>query len=114
MQIGELVKRTGCSRDTIRFYERLGLFRGLPIARADNRYKNYDVSVVERVQLIKCAKALGFTLNELGTLVHAWEKNRLSRTEKVRLFKDKIKQVDSKVAEMLQVKKYLQTKLATL
>jgi DNA-binding transcriptional MerR regulator len=114
MHIGELAKRTECSRDTIRFYERLGLFDDLPITRSDNRYKHYDASVVERVQLIKCAKALGFTLNELGKLVHAWEKNRLSRKEKVCIFQEKIKQVDHKMAEMLQVKKYLQSKLSSL
>jgi DNA-binding transcriptional MerR regulator len=114
MRIGELAKRTGCSRDTLRFYERLGLFQGLAIARAGNRYRQDDPAAVDRVQLIKCAKALGFTLRELGRLVHAWERNRLSRTEKIRLFRDKIRQVDDKVAEMRRVKKYLQTKLATL
>ena len=114
MRIGELASKTGCSRDTIRFYERTGLFQGIPIVRSDNNYKHYDSALAERVLLIKCAKTLGFTLTEFEKLVHAWENEQLSRTEKIQLFKDKIGHLEHKIAEMPQTKEYLLTKLATL
>ena len=114
MRIGELAVKTGCSRDTIRFYERTGLFQGIPIVRSDNKYKRYDNALVDRVLLIKCAKTLGFTLSEIEKLVHAWETNQLSRAEKIQIAQDKIGQLENKIAEMLQMKEYLRTKLETL
>jgi MerR family Zn(II)-responsive transcriptional regulator of zntA len=114
MRIGELAVKTGCTRDTIRFYERTGLFQGIPIVRSDNNYKHYDNALVDRVLLIKCAKTLGFTLTEFEKLVHAWENDQLSRAEKTQLFNDKIGLLEHKISEMLQTKKYLQTKLETL
>ena len=114
MRIGELATKTGCSRDTLRFYERSGLFQGIPIARSGNNYKHYDHALIDRVLLIKRAKTLGFTLTELEKLVHAWESDQLSRTEKIQIFKDKIGHIENKIAEMLQTKEYLVSKLATL
>ncbi|WP_257588478.1 MerR family DNA-binding transcriptional regulator [Leptospira sp. id769339] len=45
MLIGEIVKKTGISRDTIRFYEKEGLFRNCLIIRRDNNYKEYSSDV---------------------------------------------------------------------
>lgn len=99
MLIGELVSRTGCSRDTIRFYEKVGLI---------------EDQMVDRVLLIKQAKLLGFTLAEIKGLVVAWETNTLSLKEKVNIFQDKIALVDQRIGELKQVKQYLQRKLRGL
>lgn len=114
MLIGELVKRTGCSRDTIRFYEKVGLVEGKSGRGATNNYKNYDEQMVDRVLLIKQAKLLGFTLAEIKGLVAAWEANTLSVKEKAKIFQDKIVLVDQRITELKQVRKYLQSKLGKL
>ncbi|MGH8673564.1 MAG: MerR family transcriptional regulator, partial [Burkholderiales bacterium] len=85
MLIGELANRTGCTRDTIRFYEKIGLLEGRADARSGNRYKRYDGGLVDRILLIKQAKLLGLTLAEIRQLMQAWEKNLLSRQDKIRI-----------------------------
>ena len=114
MLIGELAKRTAVSRDTLRFYERLGLLEGARGRGASNNYRRYDEAMVERVQLVKQAKLLGFTLSEIARLVAAWEANTLSREEKTAIFTDKIALVDRRIAELGKVRDYLQTKLKAL
>jgi MerR family Zn(II)-responsive transcriptional regulator of zntA len=114
MLIGELAKKTGCSRDTLRFYEKIGLIKGQARPWARNNYKHYDDALVEHILLIKCAKSLGFTLAEIKKLIVAWESNRLSMQEKRRIIQDKIGSIESKLDELRQVRSYLKAKLRKL
>lgn len=47
MTIGELTVRTGCTTETIRFYEGEGLPQ--PLLRAANTYREYGVHHLDRV-----------------------------------------------------------------
>lgn len=114
MLIGELAKRTGVSRDTLRFYGRLGLLAGAPARASSNNYRRYDPAMVERVLLVRQAKLLGFTLKEIARLVADWESGKLSDKEKVGIFTDKIALVDRRIAELRQVRGYLGAKLRAL
>lgn len=67
IQIGELSRRTGCNIETIRYYERIAL---LPApARSAGRYRVYDTADVRRLAFIRPARELGFTLDQVRTLL---------------------------------------------
>ncbi len=68
MLIGELPKRSGLSRDTIRYYERLLLIT-VKDRRPGSHYKNYGQAILEHLQQIQQLKGLGFTLNEVRRLL---------------------------------------------
>ena len=72
MLIGELVERSGLTRDTIRFYEKKGLINLDRKSRRDNNYKEYSQQILEKVMLIQKLKDLGFTLNEISTFFELW------------------------------------------
>lgn len=63
MLIGELEKASGLSRDTIRFYERIGLI-SRPTRRA-NGYREYCQHTVAELRFIRRARALGFALDDI-------------------------------------------------
>src|SRR5580765_3778068 len=66
-QIGELATRTGVSIEALRYYERLKL---LPRARrSSGGFRLFTAEHIERVQFIKQAQDLGFTLAEMRELV---------------------------------------------
>lgn len=68
MQIGELSKKSGVPKDTIRFYEQLGLLQ--PAMRnAQSRYRYYTNEAIHQLNLIGDLKELGFTLSEIGKIV---------------------------------------------
>ncbi|HDR9128272.1 TPA: MerR family DNA-binding transcriptional regulator, partial [Burkholderia vietnamiensis] len=48
MRIGELCKRAGVSRDTVRYYERMGLLYKATQGNATNTYKHYSELSLQR------------------------------------------------------------------
>lgn len=69
MLIGELAKRSGFSRDTIRYYEKIELIVLSKKSRREHNYKDYPVEVLHRLLAIKKYKDLGFTLEEIRELL---------------------------------------------
>ncbi len=67
MQIGEVAERTGLSLRTIRYYEEVGL--AVPSARSQGGFRLYTEPDVERLELIKRMKPLGFQLEEKRDLL---------------------------------------------
>ncbi len=63
MRIGELAKTAGVTPDTIRYYEREGL---LPAPeRTPSGYRDYGPGVLDDLQFIKKAQALGLKLSDV-------------------------------------------------
>lgn len=65
MRIGELARKSGLSRDTIRFYERQGLIASRPEPGASNSYRDYPDEVVLTLDMIAEARAAGMTLTDV-------------------------------------------------
>jgi MerR family transcriptional regulator, copper efflux regulator len=108
MLINELAKRTGVSIPTLRYYENYGLFEGLTDeAVQTNNYKQYDESLIGKIDWIREAKKAGFTLAEIKKLLFSWYNNRLSVAKKIEIVKDKIDEIDGKINQLKEVKKYL-------
>jgi MerR family Zn(II)-responsive transcriptional regulator of zntA len=114
MLIGEFAKASGLTRDTIRFYEKIGLISASETRRGSNRYKYYDQALLERMELVGKAKLLGFTLPEIGKLIRDWEGNRLSASQKRVIITDKIGVIDERLRELRKVRQYLEEKLSCL
>lgn len=67
--IGVLARSAGVSVETVRYYERRGL-----IEQPDSDgfgYRQYTDDDVQRLQLVRRAKGLGFTLTEIRELLGA-------------------------------------------
>lgn len=108
MLINELSKRTGLSIHTLRYYENYGLFNGITDEKVKtNNYKQYDENLVEKIELIKEAKEIGFTLSEIKTLLENWYSKKLSVEKKVEVLELKIKEIDGKIKQLKQVRKFL-------
>jgi DNA-binding transcriptional MerR regulator len=55
------------ARDTIRYYERLGPLPGAP--RSTGRQRRFGNEHEQRLRFIRCARALGFGLEAIGSLL---------------------------------------------
>lgn len=67
LRIGALAKQAGVGIDTVRYYERRRLIASPP--RQPSGYRVYPADTAQRLRFIQRAKALGFTLNEIGELL---------------------------------------------
>ena len=67
LMIGDLARRTGTKVNTVRFYEDIGL---LPRpARLESGRRTYQESDVRRLSFIRHGRALGFSIEELRSLM---------------------------------------------
>ena len=107
MLIGELSKKTGFSRDTIRYYEKLGLLRRPDRAGHFNNYKNYTEAELKRLLAIRQIKAYGFTLKETHGMLVLFEEGVLEPERGNRYIQRKITLIDNKIKELQRVKKRL-------
>ncbi len=112
MLINELSKLTGVSIHTLRYYENYGLITGMSDDSVkSNNYKQYDELVAEKVEWIVQAKKAGFTLSEIKKSLNDWFSNKLSASEKIEIVQNKIRDVDTKIRELKQVRNFLVSSL---
>ncbi|MDQ8935624.1 MerR family transcriptional regulator [Acinetobacter rudis] len=98
MNIGELAKKCEVSTDTIRYYEKEGLMHS--VLRQDNGYRLYSEIDVARLQFIRTAKKLGFTLSEIRLFLPEIQGGQFYKGDLESKLKQKIIQIDKKVNDL--------------
>lgn len=78
---GTLAQRAGVNKQTIRYYERIGLIEAAP--RNESGYRLYTEAAVDRLRFIQSAKDLGFQLAEIQELL-SLRIDRRSNCDRVR------------------------------
>ena len=106
---GALGKLAGVSADTLRHYERKGVL-ARP-RRGSNGYREYPAEALERVQLIRRALAVGFTLDELAGILKVRDRGDSPCEEVRKLAAIKLQEVDIRLKELRQLRDQLRTTL---
>lgn len=107
MQIGELSARAAVSKDTIRYYEKLGLLRAAS-QNPWNRYKRFGPASLTRLAHIKALQAIGFSLAEIHALL-VRDAGQHPCAELPATLAEKITRIDEQVSALLAVKALLQS-----
>jgi MerR family mercuric resistance operon transcriptional regulator len=66
MTIARAAKAAGVGVETVRYYERRGLVQQ---PASDGGYRRYGAEQIDRIRFVKRAQALGFTLEEVESLL---------------------------------------------
>jgi DNA-binding transcriptional MerR regulator len=110
LSIGEVASKARLTRDTIRYYERLGL---LPKPRRTPAgYRQYDESILTRLTLIRNAQRFGFSLRETAAFVHVRETGGKPCHDVRRAAERMLAAVDREIAELIATRKRMETTLA--
>lgn len=110
LKIGEVSRLSGVGVEALRFYERSGLL-GRP-GRTTSGYRMYDPEVLERLDFIKRAQVLGFSLDEIKQVIaekHAGQSPCVEVREIVRL---RLRELDERMLEMKRYRRELAAALA--
>ena len=101
-RIGELAKRAGISTDTIRYYERLGLLEAP--RRTASGYRLDTDADLGRLQFIRRAKRLGFSLSDIRGLVEFAAEGQCAplRRQVTDLLALKIAECETQLAELAE------------
>ena len=97
MRIGELAAQAGMTRDTIRFYESIGLVAGRRLA---NGYRDFPPETVPWLHYVRTAQALGFSLAEIARIGEQLRDAPDQAAALSALFEEKIQAIDVRMAEL--------------
>ena len=109
MKIGEIAKRTGFSRDTLRYYEKLGLIQLSKQNRSENNYRIYDDTVLKKLMMIRKMKNSGFTLNEIKLLFRMDELDMIRCSSVEEMVQAKLDKIEQQILALQKKKKRLNT-----
>jgi Hg(II)-responsive transcriptional regulator len=105
MTIGEVAERAGVNVQTVRYYERRGLLPEPP--RSGSGYRQYEPEAVARIQFIKRAQLLGFSLVEITELLSLRIKAGSNCDEVQRKAEAKRREIDEKIVALDEMKRSL-------
>ena len=103
MTISRLAASADVNVETVRYYQRIGLLPEPP--RPLGGIRHYGASEVARLQFIRRAKAMGFTLGEITGLLEIRGKRSCERTRK--LTEHKLADVRQRIVELQQLERDL-------
>lgn len=105
-KIGEISEMYDMSRDSLMYYEKLGIIKP---TRDDNGYRLYSVSDIWRLNLIKELKSLGFSFK----MIKEYLENRdLSSTNK--LLNNGITLLDDQILKLLKQKENMRKRMESI
>lgn len=107
MKIGEIAKQSGFSKDTLRYYEKIGLIQLSKANRSEHNYRIYDDSSLQELKLIRQLKNTGFTLNEIKDLKRMGELNMISCGTVGPFVKNKLAKIEEQLANLQEQKQKL-------
>jgi DNA-binding transcriptional MerR regulator len=108
LRAGELASLTGVSTDTLRHYEREGL---LSSRRAPNGYRQYPPEAQGRVQLVRHALTVGFTLDELARFLTVREQGGAPCRQVRELAAKKLKELEARIRGLQELREALRVML---
>jgi DNA-binding transcriptional MerR regulator len=98
MYSGELARLAGVSGDTIRFYERKGLLPTAP--RSASGYRIFPHDAFQRVQLIRSALGIGFSVRELAEVLSERDRGGTPCQRVRRLVAGKLAALETQLREL--------------
>lgn len=102
MTIGQVAQATGVTTPTLRYYEEEGILS--PTTRSRAGYRLYDPQAVERLQFIRAAQAVGFTLDDIRKLSELDRDTRKTcQAEVQRLLQQRLAEVEDKMKDLKRV-----------
>lgn len=111
MNIGELERRSGIGRHTVRYYEQLGL---IVAHRQANNYRSYSDQTIVDLAFIQSAQSGGFSLAEIGDILAAKRGNTIDCAQGAVLVASKMAEIQAKITTLQAAYVFLDAERAKL
>ena len=112
--IGALANKANTTKDTVRHYDELGLLKSRKRHAGSRLYTEFHPECIERIELIKSAQAIGFTLIEIKDSLNDYYDGNLNLDEQLLLTEQKLEQVKKQQANINLMVELLTQRIATL
>ena len=105
MNIGELASTTDTKAETIRYYRRIGLLTKPPCTAGN--YRDYSIQHVSRLTFIRCARDLGFSIDQIRTLLDLADQKERSCEAVDTIAREHLADVKRKLADLTALRREL-------
>jgi DNA-binding transcriptional MerR regulator len=109
--IGELSAETGVKVPTIRYYEGIGLIAAP--ARTGGNHRRYDESARERLQFVSHARAMGFPMDSLKSMLRIAGHKDAPCADLDALVRGRLAEVEDRIAKLAALRAELSSMLAS-
>lgn len=109
MTIGAMAKLAGVGVQTVRFYERKGLLTSPP--RTAGGYRAYRDRDLRRLNFIRGAQAMGFTLREIAGILGVSDRGASPCSDVIRIAERRLQVVEAEIAKLSALRTGLRTAL---
>ena len=104
-RVGEIAEKCNVNKETIRYYERLGL---IPEPnRTEKGYRMYSQQTVDRLNFIKKMQELGFSLNEIDKLLGVVDRDEAKCRDIYDFTVLKIEDIHRKIEDLKKIEQML-------
>ena len=110
VSIGVLAQRTGCKAETIRYYERIGILA--EPRRTSGRQRRYGLQHLMRLNFVRRARDLGFTLDEVRALLGLVDEGGHSCAEVEAVARGHLESVRVRIADLTAMEAVLEDMVA--
>ncbi len=100
--IGEAATKAGVTIKAIRFYEQSGLIP--KTGRNQGNFRILSEEIVERIEFIKRAQVLGFSLEEISEILAVYDQGNCSCGQVKESVEEKLAMLDKKLSELKSLK----------
>ncbi|KAA0686465.1 MerR family transcriptional regulator [Neorhizobium sp. P12A] len=112
MVISEFAIAAGLSRDTIRFYVRLGLLQPQTTAKGGRRpYQMFSAEDVQAARIVRTAQSLGMSLKEIADIAKERREGRMTRERSVEVLRGQLDLLEKKAQQLQAMVAYLRDKI---
>ncbi len=112
--IGALATKANTTKDTVRHYDQLGLLKSRKRQAGSRLYTEFHPQCIERIELIKSAQAIGFTLTEIGENLNDYYDGQLDIDLQLTITQQKLEQVRKQQANISVMVELLSERIEVL
>lgn len=102
MRSEELASKAQVGKDTLRYYEKIGLLSKPP--RKANGYRSYSKVNLNELKFIKLAQSVGFTLKEIKPAIPFVNNPQPGCPKLRKAIENKLVEIDARIEELIQAK----------
>jgi len=108
--IQDAATETGVSRDTLRYYERIGILPG--IARSRSGHRRFSDDDMGWIKLVQCLRATGMPIEDLHTYAELMQQGDSTAADRLRLLQDHRRRINDDMAELAIALELVERKIA--
>jgi MerR family transcriptional regulator, copper efflux regulator len=112
MLISEFARVTGLTRDTVRFYARLGLLQPQTNGKGGRHpYSVFTRKDIQAAEVIRISQSLGMSLKEIAAFNEELREGHLTSERRVEIMNAQLARLEAKATELKTMISYVRAKI---